>query len=199
MDELLSQLRSKKDRLPTQHSADGGMPKRACNASQSQRVVTDSVTIEDQDGSTSILDITTSEAEKQPSFGQLGFELLKRSREAHHGLQPSAEDSLVGNGASLSSPPETGYVTAFEVSRLSQYRIHKPFWGMVKGIERFGSSVCRWEMCDETGTVFGSTCVHEDTAAIGDVVCLENCGVWRLKENHLNIVPGNIKKVIRRK
>lgn len=83
-------------------------------------------------------------------------------------------------------------IKAIEIKRGTEYKINRPFYGFIKRVERDGD-VFIWEVCDETGSIKGSSTVSE---RVGSIVCLKGCSVWRITENHLNIVEGNITRLV---
>ncbi|KAI4291574.1 hypothetical protein PAPHI01_0848 [Pancytospora philotis] len=194
MDELLSQLRSSKGRLPSCRKDDEREIKRACRALGQQGEAASPAEQSDDGAGDADLELTTSQIDKQLSAFQLNFEQLAQAREAECALLRAAASKK----APVDSSSEEEYITAAEIRRLPLYRIDRPFYAILKSVECYGADVCRWELCDETGVVFGSTCAREEAAAIGDVVCLSRCSLWKIKENHLNIAQSNIVKVIRR-
>lgn len=91
------------------------------------------------------------------------------------------------------------FVSVADVRESELFRLDGPLWAMVKSIEMFrGTSkpVYRWELCDETGVIFGSSTVGDPTVTVGSVVCLANFSLWKFEGNHLNIVERNIRSVI---
>jgi hypothetical protein len=92
-----------------------------------------------------------------------------------------------------------------EVKESDFNKIDGPLWAIIKSIETFkgnNSNVFKWELCDETGVIFGSSIVgssiggFKDEISIGSIVKLTNFSIWKTNGNHLNIVERNIAKVI---
>lgn len=100
---------------------------------------------------------------------QLDFNLLRRKRESDH-------------------------LTVLEAKKMTELRLFKPLYGMIKSVEMFGD-IYKWEICDETGIINGSAYVRENTVKVGDAVQLCDCALWKFDENHLNIVYENIKGI----
>lgn len=188
MDELLSQLRS--TQRPSQASkkeqAGDSMADTSCSGNSIEKRPAENTILakrpvgnrEDDsvpsECAEAILDVTTSQGESQPAgCYRLDFDFLAAHR---------AADAL----------------TVAEAKKTPLYKIEQPLYALVKTVEVIGADVCRWELCDETGTIAGSTCAHEGTAGPGDIVYLSGCSIWKINGNHLNIVNGNIKKIIRK-
>lgn len=120
-------------------------------------------------------EITTSQSENiQQSRFKLDFDCLKRQR--------------IGS-----------FLTVSEVKTSDLWKITVPLWVIVKSVEVFKghrSSVYRWEVCDETGSIYGSSIVEDTKVKVGNIVCLYDFSLWKIEGNHLNIVERNIKKII---
>ena len=87
------------------------------------------------------------------------------------------------------------FITVSEIKKITEYKIHKPFYGLVKSVELFGEDVYKWELCDDTGIIYASAYVNEDTVKVGDGIQLVDCSIWHFSDNHLNIVYDNIKEI----
>lgn len=122
-----------------------------------------------------IKEITTSQSDAIPKNRfKLDFDALKRHR--------SSENMKIS-----------------EVKESDSLKIDGPLWAIIKSIETFKgieSNVYRWELCDESGVIFGSSVVFDGEISVGTIVCLKNFSVWRINGNHLNIVQRNIEKIV---
>lgn len=120
------------------------------------------------------LEITTSQSENPCcSRLRLDFDFLRRHRDS--------------NSISVADVKETELL-----------RLDGPLWAVVKSMETFRDArkpVYRWELCDETGIIFGSSIVGDPTVTVGCVVCLVDFSLWKTGGNHLNIVERNIRSV----
>lgn len=172
MDELIAKLRGtqpEKQEAGRQEDSRQDTPKRLCKSSTETPDLSEACADDSE-----AIEITTSQGDHPGRGFQLDFDLLQRHRSA-------AEE----------------HMTAAEVRRTPLYRLEHPFYALVKSIEPFGNNVHRWELCDETGVVSGSSRVREGVAGVGDVVCLSRCSLWKASCNHLNIVDANIKTVVK--
>lgn len=91
---------------------------------------------------------------------------------------------------------EPGSAHIEDVLRMPGYKMESPLCVFVKSTDVFGDGLARWELCDETGVVYGTSAVSMDRVTVGDIVCLENCSLWKFEENHLNVVDENVKRVV---
>lgn len=123
-----------------------------------------------------IFEINTSESEELSNHRfKLDFDNLKKTR--------------TGN-----------FVTVNHVKDSEENRINGTMWGIIKSIEMFkgiSCSVYRWEICDETGCIHGSSLIDDKEVTVGNIVCLENFALWKIESNHVNIVRRNLKRVIK--
>lgn len=97
----------------------------------------------------------------------------------------------------LASHKTPDSVSAAEIRLMPGYKVERPFYALLKSVEIFGGGVALWELCDETGVIFGSADARDGAVHVGDIVCLSNCSLWKAGGNHLNIVSANIKKAMR--
>lgn len=93
------------------------------------------------------------------------------------------------------------FIMIEDVLKSSEFRIEKELWAIVKSVETYkGVSipVYKWELCDETGIIYGSSLVGDTIVRVGNIVCLKDFALWKSEENnHLNIVERNLKKTIK--
>lgn len=120
----------------------------------------------------SVFDITSSQADQLPSkHFKFDFDVLSSHRSGNY-----APVSAILSSLSLRLPAD--------------------LYAFVKSIEPLSTNVTKWALCDETGVIHASSLHTEENIIPGDILCLSNCSIWQFSENHLNIAPGNIKKII---
>lgn len=86
-----------------------------------------------------------------------------------------------------------------DVKECEKFKFDGSIWAIVKSIEVFKgieSNVCKWELIDETGIIFASANVNDQSVTVGAVVCISDFSFWKISGNHLNITERNIKKII---
>jgi hypothetical protein len=171
MDELLSQLRG------TQHGEEdtdaddreevnGGMVAEALQSSPDLPSST----------SATLRDPASSQTQTPFQALRLNFDLLKKTRERANGAVDSAA-----------------------VRKDRGYRIEGTFVAVVKKTERYSEEVTRLELVDESGAVQGSILLRTANEAglrVGSIIVLSGCALWKVGENHLNIVHENIREVV---
>ncbi|ELA41480.1 uncharacterized protein VICG_01464 [Vittaforma corneae ATCC 50505] len=78
-------------------------------------------------------------------------------------------------------------------------KIDGPVWAIVKSIESYkGINGCvhKWELMDESGVIFASSIVSDQSISVGSIICISDFSVWNMGGNHLNIVDRNIKRIL---
>lgn len=129
-----------------------------------------------------IVDVNTSQSEifTKNRF-KLDFDSLRKYRDAE-------DTGCVGTPIKIS-----------EVKDSDSFKIEGPLWVIIKSIESYKgveTNVYKWEVCDESGVISGSSTVFDNEITVGTIICLKNFSIWKLGGNHLNIVKRNIKKII---
>ncbi|KAM0680949.1 hypothetical protein GINT2_000731 [Glugoides intestinalis] len=120
-------------------------------------------------------EITTSQSDMiQKNRFKLDFDILKKHRKA--------SDIKIG-----------------DVKECDSFKIDGPLWAIIKSIEVFKgiySNVFKWELIDDTGMIFASSNVSDQTITVGSLVCLTDFSLWKTGGNHINVVDRNVKSVV---
>ena len=133
-----------------------------------------------------IIDINTSQSEiiAKNRF-KLDFDSLRKYRDCDISEQESQCKDIP--------------VKIIEVKESDCFKIAGHLWAIVKSIENYKgieNNVYKWELCDETGVISGSSSVYDSEISVGTIICLKNFSIWRINGNHLNIVKKNIKEIV---
>lgn len=128
-----------------------------------------------KDEPTREVDITTSQSDNiQLNRFKLDFDFLKKNRTGE-------------------------FITVAQVKTSELYKIDDKLWGIIKSIEVFKGSktlVYKWEICDETGVIYGSSIVGE-SVCVGNIICINDFSLWKVNGNHINITDRNILQILK--
>lgn len=170
MDELIAKMRSQITQVNTQKSTE---------SSQDSVIV-----VKDEIG-----EINTSQSEilVRNRF-KLDFDSLRKYRDGK--LEESENKSSLNNSNSIKIS---------EIKDSDALKIEGTLWAIVKSKESYKgveTNVYQWELCDESGVIFGSSLEIDNEITIGTILCLKNFSIWRINGTHLNIVRKNIVKIV---
>lgn len=182
MDGLLSQLRSSSN--PTDQQTTKRMKNREETNSQS---------IKDESPPTPPdpalppegLDIVMDIIRKGPSVEEEVLEITTSQAENDYQGHFEPNFDLISHYRTSSS------ITALQLKRATELKIYRSFYCFIKTVIPMGD-IFRWELYDETGTICGSSTVN---ASPGTLVCLRDFSLWRICENHINILKENVTEV----
>lgn len=146
---------------------------------------------------------TQKEPESQQPTTQEDVLILKEDNELQE-ITTSQSDMLQKNRFKLDFDVLKKYrkaddITIAEVKEYDSFKMDGSLWAIIKSIEIFKgiySNVFKWELIDETGMIFASSNVSEQTITVGSVVCLTDFSLWKTGGNHINVVDRNVKRII---
>lgn len=149
--------------------------------------------------------IVTNDTQENPNFTteEINNDILNENKEIFE-ITTSQSEELIHNRFKLDfeylkEKRTDNFITVSYVKTFEGNKIDNILWGIIKSIEIYkgiSSTVYKWEICDETGVIYGSSLVDDTEVTVGSIVCLEDFSLWKIDSNHINIVRRNLKKVI---